>query len=201
MKKITILLLLVCVGFTANAQKKFAFGFKGGLNVAFIGGDNSDGVSARTGVHLGVMGEYSISNKFSIQPELVYSQQGAKQDVVFINQGMTIGTAELEARYNYMNLPILAKYYITENFSVEAGPQIGILISAEQEGGGVTADADSIVKNIDLSAGIGLSYKLNSGLNFSARYNAGLSDINDVDGFNDKNFNGVFQLSIGYFLK
>ncbi|MEM6718188.1 MAG: porin family protein [Bacteroidota bacterium] len=201
MKKITIFMLLLCVGFTVNAQKKFSFGFKGGLNIASIGGDNSDGTSPRIGLHLGVMGELSLSDKFSIQPELVYSQQGVKQDVAFTNQGMTIATAELEARYNYLNLPILAKYYITENFSVEAGPQIGFLVSAEQEGGGVSVDADEVVNNIDFSAGVGLGYKLNNGLNFNARYNIGLSDINDVAGTTDKNFNGVLQLSIGYFLR
>jgi len=201
MKKITMLFVLLCVASAVNAQENFSFGFKGGLNASTVTGDNDDGTSARIGVHIGVMGEISLSNKFSIQPELMYSQQGAQQDVVFINQGVTLGTGELKARYNYINLPLLAKYYITKSFSVEAGPQIGFLLSAEQEGGDVTADADEIVKNIDVAAAIGVSYKLDNGINFSARYNAGLSDINDVEGLTDKNFNGVFQFSIGFFLK
>lgn len=200
MKKICLLFVILCIGFTANAQK-ISFGFKGGLNSSWVTGDSSDGVSPRIGVHLGVMSEFSLSEKFSIQPELIYSQQGAQQDVAFTLDGFTLQEEELKARHNYLNLPILAKYYITENFSIEAGPQIGFLLSAEQEGSGVEVDAKEALKSIDFAASLGVSYKLNNGLNFSARYNAGLSDVNDVEGVTDENFNGVLQLSIGYFLK
>ncbi len=41
---------------------------------------------------------------------------------------------------NYINLPVLAKYYIFEDFSIEAGPQIGFLLNAEHE---VEGDYDS----------------------------------------------------------
>lgn len=68
MKKITIIFVLVCIGFIANAQKKFSFGFKGGLNVATVVGDNTDDTSPIFGAHFGVMAELSLSNKFSIQP-------------------------------------------------------------------------------------------------------------------------------------
>ncbi|PTX62646.1 outer membrane protein with beta-barrel domain [Kordia periserrulae] len=200
MKKISILFVLLAIGFTAHAQK-ISFGFKGGLNSSWVTGDESDGVTPRIGVHLGVMSEFSLSEKFSLQPELVYSQQGAQQDVAFISQGMTIAETELKARHNYLNLPILAKYYVAKNFSIEAGPQIGFLLSAEQEGNGVEVDAKSALKNIDFAASLGVSYKFDSGLNFSARYNAGLSNVNDIDGVDDKNYNGVLQISIGYFLK
>ncbi|AXG72086.1 outer membrane protein beta-barrel domain protein [Kordia sp. SMS9] len=200
MKKIYILFVVLGIGFTANAQK-ISFGFKGGLNSSWVTGDSSDGITPRIGVHLGVMSEFSLSEKFSIQPELIYSQQGAQQDVAFTLDGFTIQEEELKARQNYVNLPVLAKYYITENFSIEAGPQIGFLLSAEQEGAGIEVDAKDALKSIDFAASLGVSYKLNSGLSFGARYNAGVSNVNDVEGVTDDNFNGVLQVSIGYFLK
>ena len=98
-------------------------------------------------------------------------------------------------------MPILAKYYVTEKFSVEFGPQVSLLVSAEQELEGVTGNIKDRVENIDFSAALGVSYKFDNGLNFSARYNLGLSDINSFGAVSDKNQNGVLQFSVGYFLK
>ncbi|TXD67771.1 PorT family protein, partial [Aequorivita lipolytica] len=39
---------------------------------------------------------------------------------------------------------------------------------------------------------------LNMGVFFSLRYNKGLLDVNDIDGYNGKNQNNVFQVSAGY---
>ena len=201
MKKRSILFVLLFVGFFSNAQN-ISFGFKGGLNLASVYGDNSDKTEMRIGVHLGVMSEFKLTNKFSIQPELVYSQQGVNQDVFFtLLQDTVAPEITLKARYNYLNLPIIAKYYVTEGFSIELGPQVGFLVSAKQEGGGQELDVKDGVKNIDFGVGIGFGYKFSSGLNFSARYTAGVSNINDVDGISDENTNGVIQVSVGYFLK
>ncbi len=51
---------------------------------------------------------------------------------------------------------------------------------------------------IDFGLNFGLGYKLDSGLNFSARYNLGLSNIDDSDS-NVETKNSVFQFSVGYF--
>lgn len=201
MKKRSIFLVLLLVGFYTNAQN-ISFGFKGGLNLSSIYGDNSDGTKMRAGVHLGVMSEFKLTSKFSIQPELLYSQQGVNQDVFFtLIQDAIAPEITLKSRYNYLNLPILAKYYASENFSLEFGPQVGFLVSAKQEGDGQELDVKDGVKSIDFGVSVGFGYKLSSGLNFSARYNAGLSNINDVDGISDENTNGVIQVSVGYFLK
>ena len=79
--------------------------------------------------------------------------------------------------------------------SLEAGPQIGFLLSAQKE----STDVKNSFNTVDFGVNFGLGYKLDNGLNFGARYNLGLSDINNIDGFTDKNKNGVFQLSVGYF--
>ena len=53
-------------------------------------------------------------------------------------------------------------------------------------------------KSIDYGVNLGLGYKLENGLNFGARYNFGLANINDVEGSSDKFRNGVAQITIGY---
>ena len=55
------------------------------------------------------------------------------------------------------------------------------------------------MSSIDFGLNFGLGYKLDSGLNFGARYNMGLSNINDTDDDDDTIKNGVFQISLGYF--
>ncbi|WP_298512799.1 porin family protein [uncultured Kordia sp.] len=200
MKKVTILFLLLCVGITANAQN-FSFGFKGGYNLAGIQGDNSNGFKMRHGIHLGAVAEFELASNFSIQPELMYSQQGANNNAIFIFSEFPLLEGELEARYNFINLPIMAKYYIVKGLSIELGPQIGFLLSAEQREEGQIIDVKDRIKSIDFGVNFGIAYKFSNGLNFGVRYNAGLSNINDVSGFTDKNRYGVAQLSIGYFLR
>ncbi|MEM9649530.1 MAG: porin family protein [Bacteroidota bacterium] len=165
------------------------FGAKAGPNFAIIQPDLND-PTTRTALHLGGVAEVSLSEKFSIQPELLFSAQGTKDE----------SDDDETVRLNYLNLPILAKFYVAENLSLEAGPQIGILLKAEVEDDGETIDIKDNTKSTDLGIAFGLGYKLDNGLNFGARYTLG-SDINDVDGDPDKFTNRVFQLFVGYFFK
>jgi len=204
MKKIILITVLAVFCFMANAQDEpsngtdIKFGLKAGINFAMIAGDDSDNFDGKFGFHAGAVVEFPISETFSVQPELVYSSQGDKET----SEGMDI-------KYNldYLNLPIMAKYYFTEEFSVEAGPQIGFLLSGEVKGGGVSIDIKDVLKDIDFGIGFGLGYKLENGLNFSGRFNVGISNIVDnsgsilgeqIDFADSTNQNNVFQLSIGY---
>ncbi len=175
-----------------NAQ---SFGAKAGVNFASLNGDED--FDGRTSFFVGAVVEFEISESFSLQPELLYSSQGAKSS--FSEDGF-----DFEAKYklDYLNIPIMAKYYVTEGFSIEAGPQVGFLLSAkadyEEDGESDSEDIKDDLSSVDFGLNFGLGYKLDSGLNFGARYNLGLSNVADSEGDIDIK-NGVFQLSIGYF--
>ena len=191
MKKMLLIAAIAVFGITSVNAQDVSFGAKAGLNIATIGGDGSDGVKSRTAFHIGGVAEISVSEKFSVQPELVYSAQGASQDFEGI---------EIDINYGYLNLPVMAKYYVADGFSLEAGPQLGFLLSAKGEGAGEEVDIKDITSGIDFALGFGAGYKLDNGLNFAARYNLGLSNINDGEGSDQfSNQNNVFQISIGYF--
>jgi len=185
MNKLLLATVITVLGLTSVNAQEIKFGAKAGLNFAFITGDNTADLTPNTDLHFGVMAEFKISNKFSLQPELVYSGQGAELNIA----------SEGRISLNYLNLPIIGKYYVTEQLSLEAGPQIGYLLSTN----GGTLDYKDLLKPIDYGVNFGVGYKLENGLNFTARYNLGLSNINDVDDFSEKNSNGVVQLSVGYF--
>jgi len=74
---------------------------------------------------------------------------------LFSTQGTTIegydGDSNNNVKLNYLNIPVLAKYYITDAFSVEAGPQIGLLLSAKSRG----EDIGDLYKSSDFGLNLG----------------------------------------------
>ena len=187
MKKLILLVAIALIGFNVNAQG-VDFGVKAGANFANIGGDETDDYGSRTSFHFGVTAGIAVSDNFSVQPELVYSSQGATFDFEGID-----GDVQL----NYLNLPIMAQFQVADGFSVEVGPQFGFLMSANLKVDDEEEDIKDELKGLDLAAGIGVNYAMASGLNFGARYNLGLSNVNDGDD-DIKNQNNVIQVSIGY---
>lgn len=182
MKKILTVVAFAVLGLTNMNAQEVSFGVKGGINLANFVGDNSKSFDQVTAFNFGAMAEIKLSEKFSFQPELLFS-----------GQGTSIDDATLEMRY--LNLPLMAKYYVTKGLSFEAGPQVGFLASAKMEG----VDVKKNFKSFDLGFNVGLGYKLQNGLNFGLRSNVGLTNINDVKGISSKNRNSVFQASVGYF--
>jgi len=182
MKKVLLVTVMAVLGLSNVNAQEIHFGAKGGLNFASISGDNAGGKDLVTAFNFGVLAEIPISQKFSFQPELMYSGQG-------------YGFHDKTVALHYLNIPLIGKYYLTKGLSIEAGPQIGFLLSAKND----NTDVKDSFNTFDFGLNFGVGYKLDNGLNFGARYNLGLSDINNIDGFTDKNKNGVFQLSVGYF--
>lgn len=203
MNKIFLLSIIAVLSISAQAQDDISFGVKGGVNFASLTGDDADDLDGRTSFHIGVLVEIPISDEFSIQPELLYSQQGSQVTDSF--DGITIDN---RLNLDYINLPIVGKYYVAENFSLEAGTQFGFNISAESVfdvssdviGGladdGESEDVSDQISSFDLGAVVGAGYKLEGGLFFQARYVFGFSSVDDAGDTDITNAN--IQLSAGY---
>src|SRR5690606_6433160 len=200
MKKIILSAMAVFAFGFMNAQE-VGFGAKAGLNIANLSGDIED-TESLMGLHVGVFAEIKFSERFSFQPELLYSMQGAKAE----DSEMGV-TMESKLKLGYINLPLMVKFYAAENFFLEAGPQVGFLMSAKSEwetsGGGASLSGDDDVKDdyksIDFGLNFGLGYNFTENLSVGARYNLGLSNIADVDDSDDfKINNSVIQVSVGY---
>lgn len=179
MKKIILSAVAVMAFGFANAQE-VKFGVKAALNVASLTGDVED-VSSLVGFQVGGFAEIKLSEKFAIQPEVLYSAQGAESDGEKFN-------------LNYINIPVLAKYYVAKSFSLEAGPQIGFLTSAKIE----DEDVKDFVSSTDFSFNFGAGYDFTENLSAGLRYNLGLTNVWDFDGSEDSIKNGVFSVSLGY---
>lgn len=187
-KKVLTMIVVLGIIITTKAQE-VQFGIKGGVNFATLSGDTS-GLDSRTAFSIGALSEIPISEVFSFQPEILYSSQGADAE----------GD---DVKIDYLNIPIMGKYYVAKGTSLEFGPQIGLLLSANSEIDD-EGDIKDEVKGFDFGLNFGVGYKLDNGLNFGLRYNLGLSNIyeeeDDFDFDDDyKVNNSVFQISVGYF--
>ena len=206
MKKILMLAAIAVLSLTTAQAQGVSFGAKAGVNFATIGGDETDGIDGRTGFHVGAVVEIPVNDFFSVQPEVVYSAQGAKDS---FSETTALGTISGEStiKLDYINIPIIGKFYVVEGLSLEVGPQIGFNINAMDEfevsGLGMSEsgeeDISEFVSGTDFAIAAGAAYKLENGLFFSARYNVGLSDINDDSETDLSNQNNVIQLGAGFF--
>lgn len=195
MKKIFILVCLIGVGglwSNAQAQAQVAVGIKGGLNFAKLDMANAPvSLDSRTGFHGGAFVLFKMS-KIGIQPELLFSKQGTKF------QG---NTQDLNANFDYINIPVMLKLYTVAGINLQVGPQFGFLTTAEIEddsNGPITKDdVKSAYKKSDVSLAMGLGWDLPFGLTIDARYNLGLSKIQD-DSSLESTKNQVIQVSVGY---
>ncbi len=206
MKKSIFILTIVLFGFTNIIAQNIKYGSKIGVNIGNITGDEADDLNTKTSLHAGAIAEIMISDEFSFQAELLYSAQGAKSNYSETLDDVTFRYTSV--KLEYINVPLLAKYYIVEGLSLEAGPQVGFLLTADREfektdnGETETGEKDILdeIKGIDFGLNFGLAYKLESGIFLVARYNLGLSNINDVEGADNlKKQNRVIQFSVGYF--
>lgn len=182
MKKVVLATVIAVLGLTNVAAQEIKFGAKGGLNFASISGDNTAGKETVTAFNFGLLAEIPMTENFSFQPEVMFSGQGYS----FNDQTISL---------NYLNIPMIGKYYVTKGFSLEAGPQISFLLSAKSD----QTNVKNLYNAVDYGINFGVGYKLDNGLNFGARYMMGLADINNVDGLSYKNRNVGLQITVGYF--
>ena len=193
-KSVLFIAAMVLTTTFAAAQEFVYFGAKGGFNFSTFSGDGfsdfDEDSKARTAYHLGLLAEIPLSSRFSIQPEVLYSAQG--YDITEIEN-----SEDIEFQLDYVTVPILAKFYIVNGLSLEAGPQFGFLVKNEIDSaeGSVTLDDDNY-NNFDLSLGLGASFKFNK-LFIYGRYNAGMTDIYESDGVEIDAKNSVIQAGVG----
>lgn len=162
---------------------------KGGISYAKITHDLSD-FDYEMGIVVGLAMSYDLAPGFSLQPELLYVQQGAKNEYEEMNEmGELIGSGDYIMDLDYIQIPVLAKVDLPVAGSVLpsiiAGPAIAFKINAEGTYEGSTGDVSADLEDVNstnLSLIVGLGLKLGAGpagVNVEARYNYGLSKIYD----------------------
>jgi hypothetical protein len=190
MKKISLFLCALTLTGSIFAQQA-SIGLKAGLNVSNLSNSSGYDMGSKLGFNGGLLAHIHLNPTLALQPEVVYSGQGAKY---------TVNGTEHTLNLNYINIPVQLQYMFNNGFRLQTGPQVGFLASVKDKvGDGETGYFTSQdFKTVDFSWSAGLGYLSASGLGVDGRYNFGISNINNV-GTNVLK-NNVFQIGLFYML-
>lgn len=190
----------------AKSSSPVSFGVKAGMNVASLSKNEEMDSRTKIGFNAGLFANIPIASSFSVQPELLYSDMGAKDKQTFGNL-----TAEQKMNLSYITVPVMLQYNLIPNLYVEAGPEFGFMISAKAKGSTFvennngdtvvsesrTTDIKDDMKGFNVGIGLGAGYYFTPNIGVTARYVAGVTDIfkhNDGDAVR----NNVFQVGLAY---
>ena len=158
-----------------------------------------------------------LSDKFFLTPDFMPLSNKGVKDI----DPLPTGNADIDLQLrdpsltyralNYLDIPVLLKYMVTDEFSISAGPQISILLSAADTYEVDKGDEDflryennikSKLNSLDYGATLELTYELanarkGKGLRIHAKYAIGISDI-IKDNSGDALTNSVFHLGVSF---
>jgi hypothetical protein len=189
MKKIILAMGTILLSHAAFAQSNVKLGIKGGLNIASLKIEEDEPKDSRLGMHAGLLAHIHLTPGLSVQPEVMYSGQGMEDRIT--------GTTNVW-KMDYVNIPVQLQYNFDNGFRLQTGPQLGFLVKAEIENqNGSHLNVTKDFKKTDVSWTLGGGYLSHSGLGIDARYNYGLTNINEFDPSNPIS-NRVFQVGVFY---
>lgn len=179
----TLLATFICLimNLQTSAQSAARMGIKGGLNVSNLFIDDVDDENARIGYHVGVFAQIFSSDAFAIQPELVFSTKGSKNQY-------SSGSFDQNIKYNlnYIDLPVLAVFKLGKQVEFQLGGYASYLLNVNvtYEGdlanGSDQVDKDHL-KSYDYGLSAGLGFNFSPSIQIGTRYNYGLVKIADSD--------------------
>ena len=195
MKKMMMIAAMMVATVAAKAQFEpgtFTLQPKVGVTLATISSDDS---KFKFGMAAGIEGQYQLNNWFGLSAAVMYSQQGFKAKDI-----------DLKGNLEYINIPVMAKFYVTKGLSLNVGVQPGFMTKAKAKGEGRNVDVKSNCNKVDFSIPMSIAYEFENGLTFEARYTTGLTNVGK-DVFDStysswdkayQNKNEVFMLTVGY---
>lgn len=201
MKKVFALIATAVVCMSASAQVQF--GAKVGFDMTnFWGKDVEHGM--KPGYQAGLVMEYKFNPNFAIAPEVVFASQGGKSKAFALditNNDINLTTTDIKYTANYINVPVMLKYYVTPEFSIDFGPQVGFNVfnKVSHKNLSKSIDIKDSTKPVDFGLSLGGTFNLTENAFVQARYTMGLTKVfkdEDVIGENNAK-NGNVQIAFG----
>ena len=186
------------------------FGVKAGMNVSSVSSDATlSDKGSKIGFNAGAFVNIPVGESFSVQPEVLYTQYGDKykqtgQTVLEGTNLLTNQTVSSARHHDYIAVPVMLQYNATPSFYLEAGPELGFMVSAKNKrknetSGNTLAESPNYKDNLNgfnVGIGLGAGYYFTPNIGLTARYVAGLTDFNKDN--NVKERNNVFQVGLAY---
>lgn len=194
MKKVLTLIAAAILCMSASAQVQF--GAKVGFDLTnFWGSDVEHGM--KPSYQAGLVMEYKFNPNFAIAPEVVFASQGGKFKALDLNFFGLDVSKTVTYNTNYINIPVMFKYYVAPAFSIDFGPQLGINVYSKYsiEDVDKAVDIKDNTKDVDFGLGLGGTYNLTENAFVQARYTMGMTKV--FEGDYNKEKNGNIQIAFG----
>lgn len=216
MKKLLLVAAAIVTGANMNAQE-FKFGPKAGYSLSTLKFKDNKDVDNTDPMHtffVGGVAEYKLNDNFGLQGEVLYSPLGGKinEKAEDPNDMSTYIKVRNKTTFGTVLIPVSAKYFISENFSVSAGASFGLILSAKSKtvadvsfglvpgfelSGSDESDIKDQVNTLNIAPFLGVEYAFENGLFIDARYNYGVSNLAKDSG-DGKLTNSFLQVGVGF---
>ena len=199
-KKLITLLLAVLACMSASAQVKF--GAKVGLDLTNFWGKEC-GHQLVLNYQAGLLMEYKFHPHFGVAPEVVFAAQGGQEKADDASDVGGFIRSDKHYHTNYINVPVMLKYYPAQDFSIDFGPQVGFNVySKYTKGKHEATEYKDMTKAVDFGLGLGCTYDLDKNVFMQVRYTLGLTRVfkdrhYTADSIGDYHKNGNIQLAFG----
>ncbi|MDX1761024.1 MAG: porin family protein [Christiangramia sp.] len=174
--------ILLIAFFIQSASSQSNFGIKAGAT-AYGFHKQSSANTDEIGFSFGATYQKNITENVHFRPELLLTRKGGWVRLDF-------GTVVPEDLY-YVEAPLLLNWEFINNFSLQAGPQLGILI-AEKSRDESFSELGANTFNADASGGF--LWELSNRINLNARYSYGLTKVFE----NFEYYNSAISLALEY---
>ncbi len=199
MKKLVLILLISLGSLTAYAQKN-GLGLKGGLSSTQVDfeGDQLVPSDAQLGYHLGVFARFGGIG-FFVQPEVLFTQTRG-QFKVELPSLPSLSSSRIptiyDAKFNRLDVPVMAGFRILKIIRVMAGPIASINIDSSLKDAGKTVEGTDFKKaTLGYQTGVGVDL---GNLSFEGKYEGGLSKFTEKVGtYTADNRINQWVLSVG----
>lgn len=194
MKKTLLFAFLLLAAISAEAQVTFKPGLRAGVNFSQI--TNTD-LGNKTDFYVGAFGALKLSRFYTLQPEINYSRQGGKGNIIVYDGLQNAESRNVDISLNYVSLSAMNKFTFSDEFNLHVGPTFDI----------ITNSKNNYSTEVDMCLAAGIGYTLPMGLTIEARVKKGIIDV--VDSYYTGNYynslsdygsttNLVFSVGLSY---
>jgi hypothetical protein len=184
MKKNLLLLAFLIFASAAQAQ----IGVRAGIGSSnFSNGDVQRAFTSLIRPHLGAYYGMKVTEKLTVEPGFFYSGKGMTT--------VNVKNNEFTESLSYVDIPVLVRYALNEDFNIFAGPQAGFLLARNYTEESLKLTNTAPVGGYEIGGVFGVGYQMASGINLQASYDFGIAPFKYFQA--DVN-NTVFKLSVGY---
>jgi len=192
------------------ATEKFHLSVDAGLNISSLPGLKQQ--QSTHGLYFGLGTFIKLNEKWALTPEFKpLSPRGANQVAPLRDYATSLSSATYSFELNYIDVPVLIQYKLSEKIFASAGPQISFLTSATQVAAGnipagTTVDIKEKMKSnfsstyfsFPIEAGYHVSdARKGKGMDVKIRYAVGLSNMIAATNYGSSN-GSTFQVFLSF---